>query len=74
MTRTSIGTKFGGGLAQLTGTDLPTNRQIIQHSYFLQNIDTELNERNISKIVTKDLIPFWKKVNPRIPLIQELLI
>ena len=58
--------KFGGGLALLDGTELPTYRKIFQHAYFLQNVDPQLKE-----VIVDEVTQIWKKVNPRLPLLKN---
>ena len=70
-TRQAVSERFGGGLAQLAGTEPPTFRQIIQHSYFLQNVDENLSVLDLAEIIVKDILPFWKRVNPRLKLLKS---
>lgn len=71
VTRKAVSYKFGGGLAQLVGTEPPSYRQIIQHAYFLHNVDPELKERDLAQVIVDEVTPFWKQVNPRLPLLKN---
>ena len=62
--------KFGGLPGPLDLTEPPTNRQLIQYMYFLQNCGKEENEV-ISKVV-EDVRSIWESVNPDLSIFTKL--
>ena len=62
--------KFGGLPGPLDLTEPPTNRQVIQYRYFLQNCGKEENEV-ISK-VAEDVRSIWESVNPDLSIFTKL--
>lgn len=73
-TRSGDTNKFAGPPSMLDKTEPPTYRQVIQHSYFLENIHPTSSKFALSKLIAGDIIDIWKAVNPRLPLLTELYI
>ena len=71
LTRSDSTKRFCGQPSILNKTEPPTNRQVIQYSYFLQNSHPDLKDYDISKVIAKDVIEIWQAVNPRLPLYED---
>jgi hypothetical protein len=68
LTRRSSGKYFGGQPSPLDITEPPTNRQVIQYSYFIKNSCPDIKEYDISKMIADDVVKIWSSVNPSLPL------
>lgn len=69
-TRNCTKSKFGGSPNPLANTEPPTNRQIIQDFYFLNNTYPSYCFSVIVKLIAEKVIMIWKKVNTRLPLMS----
>lgn len=70
-TRSRDTNRFAGPPSMLDKTEPPTYRQVIQHSYFLENIHPTSSKFALSKLIAGDIIDIWKAVNPRLPLLTS---
>nr|XP_047142460.1 uncharacterized protein LOC124816798 [Hydra vulgaris] len=80
-TRNCTKSKFNGSPNPLANTEPPTNRQIIQEFYFLNNtypsfcfsvmFNTYLSFCFSLKLIAEKIIMIWRKVNTRLPFMSS---
>lgn len=67
-------TLFGGGLAELSETTIPTYRDIAKFYHYLQSITENEDIGNLAECISEKVVHVWGKVSDRLPLIQAISI
>ena len=69
-TRSTTQKFYGGTPSDIELSDLPTYRQIVRYSYFLEATCHRKTVLELSKIVLDKILTIWKKANSSLPLMR----